>query len=105
MGIAIVTFVKFILILDWMATLAVLLLPVFTTLLIARDNCPFRRELSSLTSSIRQQHSTNKEEAKRIKPISKSDKEQFTKRCLPGREGATAGITDIVGSVTNKISE
>lgn len=52
---------------------------------------PFSRELSTLTSSIKQLHSTNREQARRIRPMDKSDKEHFTKRCLPGRGDVTRG--------------
>lgn len=52
---------------------------------------PFSRELSTLTSSIKQLHSTNREQARRIRPMDKSDKVHFTKRCLPGQGDATCG--------------
>lgn len=59
-------------------------LPVLTTALIAVATWPFSRELSSFTSSIRQLHNTKREQARRIRPTAKSDREQSTKRCLPG---------------------
>lgn len=64
----------------------IFLLPVFTTLLMTLATWPFSRELSSLTSSIRQLHSTNREQARRTRPMARSDREQSTKRCLPGVE-------------------
>lgn len=52
---------------------------------------PFSRELRTLTSSTKQLHSTNREQARRIRPMDKSDKEHFTKRCLPGGGDVTGG--------------
>lgn len=67
------------------------LLPVLMTLLMTLDTWPFSSELSSFTSSIRQLHRTNKEQARRIRPMTKSDREQSTKRCLP-KQGVSIRI-------------
>lgn len=62
------------------------LLPVLMTSLMAVATWPLSRELSSLTSSIKQLHSTSREKASRIRPMVKSDREESTKRCLPEQE-------------------
>lgn len=46
--------------------------------------CPFSIELSSLTMRIRQEQSTSRERASRIRPTAISDRFTSTKRCVPG---------------------
>lgn len=69
------------------------MLPVLTTLLIALATWPFSRELSSLTNMIKQLQSTNTEQARRIRPMAKSDKELPTKRCLPRQRQCDDTVT------------
>ncbi|PWA22823.1 hypothetical protein CCH79_00002463 [Gambusia affinis] len=44
------------------------------------------REFNSLTSSMRLQQTTNKEQSSRMIPMAKSDREESANRCLPDRE-------------------
>lgn len=57
---------------------------VLRTFLMTTATCPFSIELSSLTMRIRQEQSTSRERASRIRPTAISDRFTSTKRCVPG---------------------
>lgn len=57
--------------------------PVLMTLWITFATWPLRRELSSLTRSIRQVQRTAREPARRIRPTVRSDSPEDTNKCLP----------------------
>ena len=57
--------------------------PVLRIFLMTEATCPFSMELSSLTMSIRQEQSTSRERASRIRPTARSGRFTFTKICLP----------------------
>lgn len=58
--------------------------PVLMTFCIALATWPFSTEFSSLTSMIRQEHSTIREPASSISPTAKSGREESTNKWLPG---------------------
>lgn len=56
------------------------------TRLMTEANCPLSKELSSLTVSTRQVHSTSRDKARRIRPTTMSDRFTPTKRWTPKRK-------------------